>query len=284
MQQIVSAACGLWLCLAGPIMAQSSPGVVVELFTSQGCSSCPPADDFLARLAQDPQVIPLSLHVDYWDYIGWEDVFADPRFTDRQKAYARAIGSRTIYTPQMIVDGVDRVEGNQPEQVEHLVRARQARPSPISLDLVRHGDQVAIHAKADQPLPEGVRVQLIRYRPTQTVGIERGENAGMTVVYANIVTQWQPVADWSGAEPLDLTVPAPGTDPVVVILQEAGPGEIVAASRLLASRADGAAGGEEGIAMGGPMRGDNRAAAAPGGRPAGTGEGRGPSRAASPQP
>lgn len=253
MRQIASAACGLWLCLAGPILAQSTPGVVVELFTSQGCSSCPPADDFLARLAQDPDVIPLSLHVDYWDYIGWEDSFADPRFTDRQKAYARAIGSRTIYTPQMIIDGTDRVEGNQPEQVEHLIRAHRGTPSPVTLHLVRQGDQVAIRAEADPPLTEGVRVQLVRYRATQTVGIERGENAGMTVVYSNIVTQWQPVGDWAGDAPLDMTVPAPGADPVVVILQKPGPGEVVAAARLLSTRADDAPGMNEGMAMRGPV-------------------------------
>lgn len=242
MRDFVSAACGLWLVLAGPLAAQTPavdegrPGVVVELFTSQGCSACPPADEFLARLAQDPGVIPLSLHVDYWDYIGWEDSFGDARFTERQKAYARAIGSRTIYTPQMVVSGVERVEGNQPEQVEHSIRARQLTETPVTLRLSRQGGRIAIHAEADPPLTEGVRVQVVRYLPIETVGIERGENAGMTVVYANIVTSWQVLGDWNGRDPLDITAPVTGDEPVVVILQRPGPGEIVAASRLLPGR------------------------------------------------
>ena len=112
MRQIVSAACGLWFCLGAAALAQAEDGVVVEFYTSQGCSSCPPADDFFAELAHQPGVIALALHVDYWDYIGWQDSFASPRFTDRQRAYARAGGSTTIYTPQMIVNGSAQVIGS----------------------------------------------------------------------------------------------------------------------------------------------------------------------------
>lgn len=250
MRQIVSAACGLMLCLAGPLQAQTAPaappppgaqqsvpGVVVELFTSQGCISCPPADAYFARLAQDPDVIPLSLHVDYWDYIGWEDSFGNPRFTERQKAYARAVGSRTIYTPQIIVDGTDRVEGNQPEVVEHLVRKRMQMSRNVNLVLTRQGDTVQIRAEAPAPLPAPVRVEMVRYRPSQTVEIERGENAGLVVDYTNVVSDWQSLGDWSGAGRLDMRVSAPGNDPVAVLLQEGGPGEIVAAAKLMPLRA-----------------------------------------------
>lgn len=209
------------------------PGVVVELYTSQGCSACPPADALLHQLAQNPMVIPLSLHVDYWDYIGWEDDFADPRFTDRQKAYARAAGSKMIYTPQMIVDGADRVEGNQPDQVAQAIQSRGAILRPVGLTLTREGDQLRIQIQIRQPLARGAWVQLVRYRKEQTVGIDRGENAGLTVSYTNIVTQWQEVADWPGDKPLDMVVPAPGDDQVAVIVQRAGPGEIIAAARLL---------------------------------------------------
>jgi hypothetical protein len=125
MRHIVSATFGvaLWLGvgLAAPVMAQSTEGVVVELYTSQGCASCPPADDFLAELATHEEVIPLALHVDYWDYIGWEDSFAQAAFTERQKMYARAVKSRLIYTPQMVIGGVDRVEGNTPDAVVNLI-------------------------------------------------------------------------------------------------------------------------------------------------------------------
>ncbi len=246
MRQIVSAACGLLLCLAGPTQAQieteprmpqSAPGVVVELFTSQGCSACPPADAFFAALAREPDVIPLSLHVDYWDYIGWEDSFGDARFTERQKAYARAIGSRSIYTPQMIVDGLARVEGNRPGEVGDRIRDRLAASRAAAVTLTRTGEAVDIRVEAPVSPAGRLRVEMVRYRPTQTVGIERGENAGLTVTYANVVTDWQSLGEWSGAGAFDLRVPAPGTDPVVVLLQKPGPGEIVAAARLMSDRA-----------------------------------------------
>ena len=230
MRQLVSAACGLLLtCAAAP---EARAQVVVELFTSQGCSSCPPADEYFAALAADPQVIPLSLHVDYWDYIGWADSFADPRFTDRQKAYARAIGSRTIYTPQFIVGGLDRVEGFDPaETAAHLMR-HQSVESPIRLVVERQGDRLVIRAEADPPLTEPVRVQLVRYVPEETVKIERGENAGQTITYRNVVTSWDVVGMWSGLDPLEMEAAVPGSEPAVVILQEEGPAAIMAAARV----------------------------------------------------
>ncbi len=136
------------ICFAGPVLAQGASGTVVELYTSQGCSSCPPADAYLAKLAQEPGVIALALHVDYWDYIGWADKFANPKFTDRQKAYARAIKSNTIYTPQMIVSGVDRVEGGDPNKVEGDIRRHQTAESMVVLQLMRSGGSVTIHASA----------------------------------------------------------------------------------------------------------------------------------------
>jgi len=234
MRHIVSAVCGLWLALGGPAPAQTlaSDPVVVELYTSQGCSSCPPADAYLAMLATDPRVIALALHVDYWDYIGWADSFADPRFTERQKAYAFATGSRTIYTPQMIVAGAERVEGLQPERVADLIADHLASLHPVTLTLRRSGDRVQITAWADPPLTRPVRVQLVRYRPVETVAIEHGENQGQTMTYHNIVTSWQVLAMWPGTAPLALEAPVPGDQPVVVIVQEIGPAAILAAARL----------------------------------------------------
>jgi hypothetical protein len=199
----------------------SRSAVVVELFTSQGCASCPPADDFFAELAQDPDVIPLALHVDYWDYIGWADKFADPKFTDRQKAYARMAGSRMIYTPQLIVGGL-----------EALIRRHLDAAQGVTLTLERRGDEIVIRAAAQGAFAEPVRVQLVRFRPEETVTIERGENAGRTVTYRNIVTSWQALGDWTGEGPLALEAPAPGRDPAVVILQESGPSAILAAARI----------------------------------------------------
>jgi hypothetical protein len=206
--------------------------VVVELYTSQGCSSCPPADEMVATLAADPGVIVLALHVDYWDYIGWADQFAQPKFTERQKGYARAIGSRTIYTPQLIVGGIDRIEGVAPEALAAaLARHREAAPR-VRLTAVRTGDRIDIRAEAMAPLAAPARVQLVRIDPEETVTIERGENAGRTITYRNIVTDWQAVAEWPGSGPLEIIASAPGDEPAVVIVQEAGPAGILAAARV----------------------------------------------------
>ncbi len=213
-------------------MAQGASGTVVELYTSQGCSSCPPADAYLTKLAAEPGVIALALHVDYWDYIGWEDVFGSAQFSDRQRAYAHASNSKTIYTPQMIVQGVDQAVGSDPETVAGLIRRHQSADHMVVLQLMRKGDQVAIRASAQVALDGPLVVQLVRYLPQAKVAIERGENAGRTIVYSNIVTSWARIGEWSGADDLEMTVPAPGSDAVVVILQQAGPGMIVAASAL----------------------------------------------------
>lgn len=223
---------GLLLCLAGPAGAQGVSGVVVELYTSQGCSSCPPADAYLSELAQESGVIALALHVDYWDYIGWADKFGNPKFTDRQKAYAHAGGSSTIYTPQMIVGGVDRVEGSNPNKVEGNIRRHQMAEPGVVLQLMRKGGTLIITATAKVVLSEPLVVQLVRYHPEATVNIEYGENAGQTITYHNIVTAWTRVGEWPGTEDFRLTVPVQGSDPVVVILQQPGPGLIMAASVL----------------------------------------------------
>lgn len=231
MRQIVSALGGLWLGLATPLHAQTVEGVVVELFTSQGCVSCPPADALLSELAQADGVIALSLHVDYWDYIGWKDSFAQPLFTERQKTYARAVGSRMVYTPQMIIGGTDRVEGNTPDAVVKAIGKHMDWDSPVTLDVRRDGGRLSISAVADPPLVRGAVVQLVRYMPEATVSIDRGENAGRTVTYHNIVTSWEQIAEWPGVAPLMVQADVPGDHPVVVILQEKGPAQILAAAR-----------------------------------------------------
>jgi hypothetical protein len=230
MRHFVSAAFGLCLAVAAP--AEAEQVVVVELYTSQGCSSCPPADDFVAMLASDPRILPLALHVDYWDYIGWADKFAHPKFTDRQRAYARAVGSRTIYTPQLIIGGQDRIEGFAPDRTADRLRAHLASGTPVRLSVTREGDRLMIKAWADSPLDQPVRVQLVRYKPEETVTIERGENAGRTITYHNIVTSWEQVGDWAGQEPLELVAPYGGDEPGAVIVQTEGPSAILAAARV----------------------------------------------------
>jgi hypothetical protein len=230
MRDFVSAACGLWLAAAAPLGAE--PVVVVELYTSQGCSSCPPADEFVTMLASDPRILPLALHVDYWDYIGWADHFAQEKFTNRQRAYAKAIGSRTIYTPQFIISGEDRIEGFSPDKTAERLRAHLEAGTPILLTVSREGDKLVIRAEAEPPLDAPVRVQLVRYKPSETVVIERGENAGRTITYTNIVTSWEGLGDWEGQEPLELTAPYAGDEPGAVIVQTQGPAAILAAVRV----------------------------------------------------
>jgi hypothetical protein len=206
-------------------------GVVVELFTSQGCVACPPADALMARLADRPGVIALSLHVDIWDYLGWVDRFADPAFTDRQKAYARAEGSRSIYTPQMIVAGTHRVNGSRGMELADLLQAEAQLPRQVHLEVERKGDMLEVRVAADPPLARSLNVDLVRYTPRATVQIGAGENAGRTVTHHNIVTLWETLGLWDGNGPVAFHVRIDGADPIVVIVQEPGPGAILAASR-----------------------------------------------------
>ena len=216
-------------------MAQESaatPAIVLELYTSQGCSSCPPADEILAALAADPRVIALALHVDYWDYLGWKDKFADPQFTARQKAYAKAAGDRMIYTPQLIVNGLDRIVGSRPDEIADALRAHAARPMTVRLVARREGGDLYIRAEAVPPQDRPLRIDLVRYLPEEKVQIERGENAGLTMTYTNIVTDWDHLTDWRGDQAVELRVPLGGGAPAVVLVQGDGPAEIVAAAAL----------------------------------------------------
>lgn len=210
-------------------VAENGP-VVVELYTSQGCSSCPPADAMLHDLAKRDDVIALALHVDYWDYIGWKDVFGRPENTARQHAYARAANATTVYTPQMVIGGVDHVIGSRPMQVMDAVQAQSRRGYLFDVTLTRQGNYVRISA------PAGARgdyaVQLVRYTPQATVAISRGENAGRDLSYANIVTAWDVIGRWNGQSALALDVEASGDSPVVVIVQQSTDGPIVGAAQL----------------------------------------------------
>ncbi len=219
---------GVWMAAA--VQAQGRGPVVVELYTSQGCSSCPPADALLRDLSGRADVLPLALHVDYWDYIGWADVFGQPRHTARQKSYARAMGQRSIYTPQMVVGGLHDVVGAHPQDVTHLIAIHAALEAAVTLTAARDGAGVVIRATSNAAFLPPLNVQVVRYRPAATVEITRGENAGQTYEYTNIVTDWQVIGQWDGRAPLQMTQPVAGADPVAVILQRVGPGAIEAAA------------------------------------------------------
>jgi hypothetical protein len=170
--------------------------------------------------------------VDYWDYIGWKDKFAKPAFTERQKAYAYAAGHRTIYTPQMIVAGQDHVVGNRPMQLAELIDTHGEAPARMSVSLDRAGGEVTIRAEPLGVLPPEMVVHLVRYIPLETVEIGRGENAGKTIDYGNIVTDWQAVGRWDGRGALELVTASPGAGPLVALIQTPGPGAILGAARI----------------------------------------------------
>ncbi|WP_417524187.1 DUF1223 domain-containing protein [Marinovum sp.] len=212
--------------------AEAEPGapVVVELFTSQGCSSCPPADELLHNLAGRPDVIALALHVDYWDYIGWKDRFALPGHTKRQKGYAKAAGRRMIYTPQMIINGTDHVVGNHPMDVSELISQHEARPRPVTLSVEDEGGKAVLTLTASGDLPANIQVMLVDYDPQATVEITHGENAGRTISYANIVQSWQELGVWDGKQAFRVELPE--ITSAAVLVQQAGYGPMLAAHNL----------------------------------------------------
>ncbi len=204
--------------------------VVVELFTSQGCSSCPPADALLHELAKRDDVIALALHVDYWDYIGWKDDFALPGHTARQKAYARVAGRRMIYTPQMIINGTDHVVGTHPMDVAELIKMHDAKDNSVFVDASAADGGVSVTARMSSGQPSGIDVRLVRYEPQAMIEITRGENAGRTLTYTNIVQSWHELGQWDGQSDFETIVA--GELPAVILFQKADFGPILAARIL----------------------------------------------------
>ena len=231
-QPIRKAALGAAMAVALVGAAGAESPVLVELFTSQGCSSCPPADALLREFARRDDVIALGLHVDYWDYLGWTDEFARPEHTKRQKAYSRAHDDRMIYTPQMVVDGIARLPGNRALAVQRAIDERQMlKPEGPDIAIERHGKTVGITAGAER-LPDGaVDVMVVAFRPRAAVSVEGGENAGHHLEYANVVSRMVPVGQWDGTSRLDLSIEMP-EGPVAVFLQKPGMGEVIAAAQL----------------------------------------------------
>ena len=212
--------------------AAAQNGTVVELYTSQGCSSCPPADAMLVDLARRDDVIALALHVDYWDYLGWKDDLASPAFTRRQHAFAAAAGSPTVYTPQMIIGGVDHVIGSRPMQVMEQLMKHGAHANPVEITLVRNGDTLRIGATSRAGLRGAAVVQIVRFRSSVSRDIHRGENAGKTVHYVNVVYSWVNAGDWNTAAPLQMEATLAGADPVAVIIQDGTDGPVLGAAQL----------------------------------------------------
>ena len=214
----------------GSAIAQNA--TVVELYTSQGCSSCPPADEILAEIAQRDDVIALALHVDYWDYIGWKDDLANPEYTKRQRAYARSLGERTVYTPQMFFGGTEHVIGSRPMKVMDQIQAHGNAPDAVTVSLSRNGNELQINATGSNLYRGDAVVQIVRYTPEVVRDIRRGENAGKTISYANVVYSWHNAGTWNTRSPLSMQATLTGDDPVVVIIQEGTDGRILGAAQV----------------------------------------------------
>lgn len=184
---------------ADPADALAETRGVIELFTSQGCSSCPPADRLLGQLAANPSVVAMSLPIDYWDYLGWHDTLASPGNSARQRAYARMRGDREIYTPQLVINGTVHVPGGDQAAVAHAMAEAQAQsrtPSvPVTIAVGGGGLNVTVAAAATENSGE---VWLCEISRAVLVKINRGENGGRTVTYHNVVRRRVKLGDWNG--------------------------------------------------------------------------------------
>jgi len=221
-----------------PAMAGGARAVL-ELFTSQGCNSCPPADAILGEYAAREDILVLSFPVDYWDYLGWKDTLASHDNTLRQKAYAEARGDRQVYTPQVVVNGATHVVGSNRQQIESALHTSPPLPVPITLKPGTDSTTVTVGA-SDSSGPHKGTIWLAMYDDPVTVPIERGENTGLEVTYYNVVRKLRPIAMWKGKE---VTVDLPKSEldqaevsRCAVILQTEGenglPGPILGAANI----------------------------------------------------
>jgi hypothetical protein len=187
---------------------QAEPRAVIELFTSQGCSSCPPADKLLAQFAKDPSLVPLTLAVDYWDYLGWKDTLALPGHTKRQQAYSKVRGDREVFTPQIVINGVVHVLGSDRAAIEQAITTTRKNTATLSLDvkLTAAADKVTVHVPAGAADARG-EVWVCPVTHKVEIPIERGENRGQTGTYTNVVRRWIKIGDWTGkAESFNIPV------------------------------------------------------------------------------
>jgi hypothetical protein len=207
------------------------PTTVVELFTSQGCASCPPANKFLSTLLDDPDVLALSYSIDYWDYLGWKDTFGKSEFSARQRQYGRQWGGQ-VYTPQMIVNGEAHSKKFTKKQLlKH--RLPQAANADASLDIhiVQAADKIEVSIPPTQAMENAVTVVAVRYIPgVQTVSVRRGENKGRDLFLSNVVTQCVPIGTWNGGEKFSTQIDTLASGEALVILVQTEPGGPIVAA------------------------------------------------------
>ena len=222
-----SSALGVCAIVAIIRPAHADPRAVVELFTSQGCSSCPPADKIIGELARDPNVIALSMPIEYWDYLGWKDTLADSRFSARQKAYSHMRGDRDVYTPQVIVNGSANVIGSDRAGIESAIHDTQKASGVMSVPVTMtlSGKQINVSVAASKAAtPAHGEIWICSVSKAVPISIGRGENRGREVTYYNVVRNLLKVGDWNGSSgswtvPLE-NISRDGVDAAVVFIQD----------------------------------------------------------------
>ena len=222
------------LAIAPTLTAATGGPIVVELFTSQGCSSCPPADALLGDLLKRPNLIALTFNVDYWDYLGWRDTLASAEYSRRQRAYAQARGDGQVYTPQMVIIGQTHVVGSRRRAVDQGLSASAGTPVPMTM--AEQGNEVIVEIAAR---PDGVpsgeaTIWIAMVVPQIDVEIARGENTGRNISYFNVARKLMPAGSWHG-EAVRLTLPknelfVDGATACAAILQSGGVGPILGAA------------------------------------------------------
>jgi hypothetical protein len=212
---------------------------VIELFTSQGCSSCPPADELLGKLAADPSLVAMSLPIDYWDYLGWKDTLAKPGHTARQRAYASVRGDRAVYTPQIVVNGVVHVQGSDKAAIERAIGQTRQQAGTLSLPVAVsvEGGHVDVKVPASTDVRAKGEIWLCALAANIPIAIGRGENRGRTITYHNVVRRWMKLGQWNGTA-RSVSVPlsdleAENANSVAVLVQageDGTPGRMLGAS------------------------------------------------------
>jgi hypothetical protein len=178
----------------------AEPRAVIELFTSQGCSSCPAADKLLGELSSDPSLVTMSLAVDYWDYLGWKDTLALHGHSDRQRAYAEGRGDREVYTPQVVVNGVSHVLGSDKAAIERAIAETRLNSAVLTLPVTMKvaDDKVTVNVPAGRGDYRSGEVWLCPITKKVSVQIGRGENRDRMLTYHNVVRRWVKLGDWNG--------------------------------------------------------------------------------------
>jgi hypothetical protein len=216
---------------AGAGEPMRAPVVVVELFTSQGCSSCPPADVFLGELARRPGVLALGFHVDYWNYIGWNDPYSQPMAAERQRGYGQRLGLHYVYTPQMVIDGSGEGIGSQPDKIAPLLHAARQRPlTGPALSLEKRLGGFHLHV-GNGSAPSAATIWLVGIDRQHDTKVLHGENEGSTAHDYQVVRSFKSVGSWHGAAlDLDLSATSATGDQAAVLLQLDGTGPILGAA------------------------------------------------------